>query len=101
MLCVGELREGQNTIFTINNEGGMSLTDQGKIETRTGGTTLPVGLYQLRLRITCGIQFYGRSRGTSMKGPDRDLWQSGFALRVRVPGESEYRDFRADELFQP
>lgn len=100
LLCRGDLREGQNTIIAIDAQNHVWLTEQGKFTTRTGNTSLPEGLHPLRLRISCAVQFYGNSRGTSAKGPDEDLWQSGFALRVRGPGDAQYRDFRSDELFQ-
>ncbi len=100
MMCRGELREGQNTIITIDAQGSVWMTEQGKFTTKTGGTTLPEGLYPLRLRIGCAIQFYGYSNATIAKSPDEDLWRSGFVLRVKGPGDAQYRDFRTDELFQ-
>jgi hypothetical protein len=100
LLCVGELREGQSTIFAINDRNAMWKTEQASASTRTGSANLPQGLYSLRFRITCGTQFYGNSGGTSMTTPDDYLWRSGFALRVKGPGDSQYRDFRSDEIFQ-
>jgi hypothetical protein len=102
MMCGGALQEGENTIFIVGQGATPTFIRHATFATRTGSTNLnDPGIYPLRLRISCGFQQYGYSSSSSAKGPDEDYWQSGFVLRVRGPGDNQFRDFRADELFQP